>query len=59
MKVILEPVTGTPKANLERAKYEMERLLAFRGSVSEVVSTCSQDRVHAQLGGIFRCGLQS
>ena len=36
MKVILKPVTGTPKANIDRAKEEMERVLAFRGSVSEV-----------------------
>jgi len=35
MDVILEPVTGTPKANLDRAKQEMERVLAFRGSVTE------------------------
>jgi len=34
--VILEPISGTPKANLDRAKLEMERVLAFRGSVTEV-----------------------
>jgi hypothetical protein len=33
MKVILKPVSGTPKANLERARREMERVLAFRGTV--------------------------
>ena len=36
MKVILKPVSGTPKANLERAKYEMERVLSFRGTVGSV-----------------------
>jgi hypothetical protein len=36
MKVILKPVSGTPKANLERAKYEMERVLSFRGTVGGV-----------------------
>jgi hypothetical protein len=33
MKVILEPISGTAKDNLERAKLEIERVLAFRGSV--------------------------
>lgn len=33
MKVLLKPMAGTPKANLERAKYEMERVLNFRGTV--------------------------
>jgi hypothetical protein len=36
MIVILKPVSGTPKANLDRAKYEMERVLAFRGTVESV-----------------------
>lgn len=36
MYVTLEPVSGTPKENLDRAKLEMERVLAFRGSVSKV-----------------------
>lgn len=36
MKVTLEPVSGTAKDNLDRAKLEVERVLAFRGSVSEV-----------------------
>ena len=36
MKVILEPVSGTAEENLERAKVEIERLLAFRGSVTSV-----------------------
>jgi hypothetical protein len=35
MIVVLEPITGSPKANLDRAKQEVERVLAFRGSVSE------------------------
>jgi len=34
MKVILEPVNGTAKDNLERARLEIERVLAFRGSVT-------------------------
>lgn len=34
MKVILEPVSGTAKENLERARLEIERVLAFRGSVT-------------------------
>ena len=36
MKVILQPVNGTPEANLERAKHEMERVLAFRRIVDSV-----------------------
>ena len=36
MKVILEPVSGTAKDNLERASLEIERVLAFRGSVTGV-----------------------
>jgi DNA-binding protein YbaB len=33
MKVILKPILGTPKANLERAKVEIERVLSFRGNI--------------------------
>jgi len=33
MKVMLEPVTGTAEDNLERARLEIERVLAFRGPV--------------------------
>ena len=36
MKIILKPVSGTPEANLERARHEMERVLGFRGSVESV-----------------------
>jgi hypothetical protein len=36
MKVILKPISGTPEANLERAKHEMERVLGFRGTVDSV-----------------------
>jgi hypothetical protein len=36
MKVILEPLSGTAKDNLERAGLEIERVLAFRGSVTNV-----------------------
>jgi hypothetical protein len=34
MFVILEPVGGKPKAYLDRAKTEMERVLGFRGRVT-------------------------
>jgi hypothetical protein len=34
MIVYLEPVSGTPKDSLERAKVEMERVLGFRGTIS-------------------------
>lgn len=36
MRVVLEPVSGTAKGNLGRAKLEIERVLAFRGSVASV-----------------------
>jgi hypothetical protein len=36
MKVIIKPISGTPKANLERARHEMERVLAFRGTVDSL-----------------------
>jgi hypothetical protein len=36
MKVILEPVSGPAEANLDRARLEIERVLAFRGSVTSV-----------------------
>ena len=36
MEVTLEPVSGTAEENLERAKVEIERLLAFRGTVTSV-----------------------
>jgi hypothetical protein len=36
MIVILKPISGTSQANLERAKLEIERVLAFRGSVTNV-----------------------
>jgi hypothetical protein len=34
MIVYLEPVAGSAKDNLERAKYEMERTIGFRGEVT-------------------------
>jgi hypothetical protein len=34
MYVSLEPVSGTPKEYLDRARAEMERVLGFRGSVT-------------------------
>jgi len=33
--VYLEPVSGTAKDNLERAKVEMERVIGFRGKVTD------------------------
>lgn len=36
MKVILKPLSGTAEENLDRAKAEIERVLAFRGSVTNV-----------------------
>jgi hypothetical protein len=36
MKVIMKPVSGTPKANLERAKVEIDRVLSFRGTIDSV-----------------------
>jgi hypothetical protein len=33
MKVVMKHVSGTGRANLERAKEEMTRVLAFRGEV--------------------------
>jgi len=35
MKIILQPVNGTPKAILDRAKHEIERVLNFRGHVTD------------------------
>jgi hypothetical protein len=32
MKVILEPLSGTAEQNLQRARLEIERVPAFRGS---------------------------
>ena len=36
MKVILEPLSGPAKDNLDRASVEMNSVLNFRGSVSGV-----------------------
>ena len=36
MKIILKPRSGTPEANLERARHKMERVLSFRGTVESV-----------------------
>jgi len=35
MIVYLEPVAGSAKDNLDRAKVEMERVLGFRGKVTQ------------------------
>lgn len=36
MRVVLKPVNGTAKTNLERAKNEMNWVLSFRGTVTGV-----------------------
>ena len=36
MKVVLKPLSGSPEANLERTKLEIDRVLSFRGNVSGV-----------------------
>ena len=36
MRVILKPLSGNAKANLERAGHEIDRVLAFRGNVLSV-----------------------
>ena len=36
MKIVMKHVSGTAKANLQRAKEEMTRVLAFRGDVVSV-----------------------
>ncbi len=36
MKVILKPLNGTAKENLDRAKAEINRVRSFRGSVNDV-----------------------
>ena len=36
MKVILKPLSGTAEGNKDRAKAEIDRVLAFRGSVTSV-----------------------
>lgn len=34
MRVVLQPISGTAKANVERAKEEINRVLNFRGQVT-------------------------
>jgi hypothetical protein len=36
MKVVMTPIAGTAKDNLERAKDEMTRVLGFRGDVLSI-----------------------
>ena len=36
MIVLLDPVSGTPKAYLDRARAEIDRVLNFRGTVTSV-----------------------
>ena len=49
MKVILEPVNGTAEGNLERARLEIERVLAFRGSVTGVKAEGRRIRVEFEV----------
>ena len=53
MEVVLEPVTGTAKANLERAKLEIERVLAFRGSVTGVNAKGTRIIVEFDINGTW------
>ena len=39
MKVILKPLSGTAEKNIDRAKTEINRVLAFRGSATNVKAT--------------------
>jgi len=57
MEVILEPVAGTPKANLDRAKSEVERILNFRGSVTNVKARGDRIIVEVEINpsGTCRC----
>jgi hypothetical protein len=41
MKVIIKPVSGIDRANIERVKDEMIRVLAFRGNVIRAKATGS------------------
>jgi hypothetical protein len=43
MRVILEPVSGTAEANLERARLEIAKVLSFRGSVVGVKASGTKE----------------
>jgi uncharacterized protein YyaL (SSP411 family) len=42
MKVILEPISGTARANVERAREEINRVLNFRGQVASAEAKGSE-----------------
>lgn len=45
MKVVLEPVSGTARANVERAREEINRVLNFRGQVASAEAKGSEIQV--------------
>jgi hypothetical protein len=42
MKVVLEPISGTARANVERAREEINRVLNFRGQVASAEAKGSE-----------------
>lgn len=42
MKVVLEPISGTARTNVERAREEINRVLNFRGQVSSAEAKGSE-----------------
>ncbi len=42
MRVVLQPINGSAKANLERAKEEINRVLNFRGQVTDAEAKGSE-----------------
>jgi hypothetical protein len=46
MRVVLEPVSGTAEENLDRAKLEIERVVAFRSSVTSAKGTHMSGRAN-------------
>jgi len=42
MKVVMEPISGTAKANVERAREEINRVLNFRGQVASAEAKGSE-----------------
>ena len=42
MKVVMEPLSGTAKANVERAREEINRVLNFRGQVASAEAKGSE-----------------
>ena len=42
MKVVMEPISGTARANVERAREEINRVLNFRGQVASAEAKGSE-----------------